>query len=270
MAQRFRAAAETRLDKAIADATPLSRNRARKLIESGGVPVDGKRAKHSSVVVAAGSEIEVRNVPQKEKDSTLVEHYRDDAILVVEKPAGLPTQATREGGRRHLFALLQSRHRYVGLHHRLDTPASGLVLVTLDPAVNAAVHAGFERHEIQRSYAVAVIGDPGTGSWSTPLDGEHAHTKFRRIATDGRQSVLDVELETGRMHQIRRHASMAGVPVLGDLRYGGAAKKLWPRLALHARRLALAHPITGVPLVVESPIPDDLRELWVAISGSSR
>ena len=270
MAQRFRAAAETRLDKAIADATPLSRNRARKLIESGGVLVDGKRAKHASVVVVAGSEIEVRNVPHKTKEAPLVERYRDDAILVVEKPAGLPTQATREGGRRHLFAMLQARHRYVGLHHRLDTPASGLVLVTLDPAVNAAVHARFERHEIQRSYAVAVIGDPGTGSWSAPLDGESAQTNFRRIATDGRQSVLDVELETGRMHQIRRHAAMAGVPVLGDLRYGGAAKKLWPRLALHARRLALAHPVTGAPLVVESPIPDDLSELWAAISGSSR
>jgi 23S rRNA-/tRNA-specific pseudouridylate synthase len=60
------------------------------------------------------------------------------------------------------------------------------------------------------------------------------------------------------------------VPVLGDLRYGGAAKKLWPRLALHARRLALAHPITGERLVVESPIPDDLEGLWSAISGSSR
>jgi 23S rRNA-/tRNA-specific pseudouridylate synthase len=72
------------------------------------------------------------------------------------------------------------------------------------------------------------------------------------------------------MHQIRRHAAMAGVPVLGDLRYGGAAKKLWPRLALHARRLALAHPVSGASLVVESPIPADLAELWEAISGSSR
>lgn len=268
MAQRFRAAAETRLDKAIADATPLSRNRARKLIESGGVWVDGKRARHASAVVAAGAEIEVRNVPQKE--APLVERYRDDAILVVDKPAGLPTQATREGGRRHLFAMLQARHRYVGLHHRLDTPASGLVLVTLDPAANAAVHAAFERHEIQRSYAIAVIGDPGDGVWSAALDGEQASTRFHRLASDGRQSVLEVELETGRLHQIRRHAAMAGVPVLGDLRYGGAAKKLWPRLALHARRLALAHPITGAALVVESPIPDDLAELWAAISGSSR
>ncbi len=72
------------------------------------------------------------------------------------------------------------------------------------------------------------------------------------------------------MHQIRRHASWAGVPVLGDLRYGGAAKKLWPRLALHARRLALAHPITGAALTVESPIPDDLAELWAAITAPSR
>jgi 23S rRNA pseudouridine1911/1915/1917 synthase len=270
MAQRFRAAVDTRLDKAIADATPLSRNRARKLIESGGVLIDGKRAKHSSAVVAAGSEIEVRNVPQK-KESPLVERFRDQWLLVVEKPAGLPTQGTREGGRRHLFGMLQSRHRYVGLHHRLDTPASGLVLVTLDPAVNAAVHAAFERHEIRRTYAVAVIGDPGAeGSWSAPIDGETARTRFRRVATDGRQSLLEIELETGRMHQIRRHAAMAGVPVLGDLRYGGAAKKLWPRLALHARRLALAHPIGGAMQVVESPIPDDLAELWAAISGPSR
>jgi 23S rRNA pseudouridine1911/1915/1917 synthase len=273
MAQRFRAAAEARLDKVIADATPLSRNRARKLIESGGVLVDGKRAKHASALVAAGAEVEVRNVPRKDKESALVERYRDDAIAVVEKPAGLPTQATREGGRRHLFAMLQTRFRYVGLHHRLDTPASGLVLVTLDSAANAAVHAAFEKHEIQRVYAVAVIGDPGpTGEWTAPIDGDEARTRFRRQATDGRRSILEVELDTGRMHQIRRHAAMAGVPVLGDLRYGGAAKKLWPRLALHARRLAFVHPISGAPVAVESPIPDDLRELWdsIEVRGSSR
>jgi 23S rRNA pseudouridine1911/1915/1917 synthase len=269
MAHRFHAAGDVRLDKAIADATPLSRNRARKLIESGGVMVDGKRAKHASTVVPAGASIEVRNVPPKEP--ALAERYRDAAILVVDKPAGLPTQATREGGRRHLYAMLQARQRYVGLHHRLDTPASGLVLVTLDPTANAAVHAAFERHEIRRAYAVAVVGDPGpSGLWDAALDGDAARTRFRRVATDGRRSVLDVELETGRMHQIRRHAADAGTPVLGDLRYGGAAKKLWPRLALHARALAFAHPIGGAPVAVEGPLPDDLVELWEAITRSSR
>jgi ribosomal protein S4 len=242
MAQRFRAAAETRLDKAIADATPLSRNRARKLVESGGVLVDGKRAKHSSVVVAAGSEIEIRNVPTKTKEeSPLVERYRDEGILVVEKPAGLPTQATREGGR------TPSLRNAPGAAPLRRPPPSAR-----HASVGARARHSGSRNQRGRAREVRAARDPAhvrggrdrgsgaEGSWTASLDGESAHTRFRRVATDGRQSVLEIELETGRMHQIRRHAAMAGVPVLGDLRYGGAAKKLWsaaraPRAPARAR-----------------------------------
>ena len=79
-------------------------------------------------------------------------------------------------------------------------------------------------------------------------------------------SLLEVDLKTGRTHQIRRHAVQSGHPVVGDRRHGGAAGRLWPRLALHAARLALGHPATGEPLVIESPLPSDLTGLLPDLS----
>ena len=80
-------------------------------------------------------------------------------------------------------------------------------------------------------------------------------------------SVVECGLETGRTHQIRRHAAGAGTPVVGDRRHGGAAGRLWPRLALHAVQLRLSHPMSDDPLVVDSPIPADLVELFDRVHG---
>lgn len=198
----------------------------------------------------------------------LLIRHRDDALLVADKPSGLPTQAPRGGGE-NLFDRLREEHPYVGLHHRLDTPASGLVLFTLDRGVNAAVAAAFREHTVRRRYLVVVLGDPGpSGAWAVDLDGKPARTRWWRLATRGGRTALAVTLETGRTHQIRRHAAGAGHPVLGDRRHGGAAGRLWPRLALHAAALDLAHPRTGAPLAVRAPLPDDLTGL-VARTGYS-
>lgn len=189
--------------------------------------------------------------------------HQDSALLVVDKPSGLPTQAPQGGGE-NLFDLLRDTHAYVGLHHRLDTPASGLVLFTLDKRANPPIAQGFREHTIRREYQVMVIGDPGQlGCWESPIDGKHARTHWRRLGTGGGMSVLAVELETGRTHQIRRHAADHGHPVCGDRRHGGAAGSLWPRLALHACRLVLPHPITGKEMSVAAQAPADLQELWV-------
>jgi 23S rRNA-/tRNA-specific pseudouridylate synthase len=188
--------------------------------------------------------------------------HKDRWLIVVDKPYGLPTQAPKGGGE-NLYDQLRKVHPYVGLHHRLDTPASGLVLFTLDKAANSAIAEGFRTHTIARQYQVVVVGDPGpSGTWDGPIDGKSARTHFTRIGTGGGLAVLSVQLETGRTHQIRRHATMNGHPIAGDRRHGGAAGRLWSRLALHACALELAHPVKGPALSLSAPVPVDLAELW--------
>lgn len=262
MRHRFVAGKEDRLDKLIAEHTPLARNRARSLVERGGVHVDGRRARFASENVTQGSVVEVRGVADTSKAPELPERYRDASIVVVDKPSGLPTQAGREGGQTHAHGILAARDRYVGLHHRLDTPASGLVLMTVDPKANAGIARAFQEGTVERSYLAVVLGDPGpSGRWSEALDGQEAATRWVRLGAAEGMAVLQCELETGRTHQIRRHAAMAGHPIIGDRRHGGAAGRAWPRLALHAWRLALPHPRSGEPLTVEAPPPEDLTAL---------
>jgi 23S rRNA-/tRNA-specific pseudouridylate synthase len=188
--------------------------------------------------------------------------YEDPLLIAVDKPCGLAAQGTRDPKQEHVHGILCARYPYVGLHHRLDTPASGLMLLTLHRSVNKAIADAFREHRIRRSYRVVVLGDPGaSGEWTDPLDGKRALTRFSRLSAADGMSVLEVELETGRTHQIRRHAVQAGHPVVGDRRHGGSAGRLWPRLALHAVRLELLHPRSGKPLVIESSFPGDLEGL---------
>lgn len=272
MRARFVAPGRDRLDKTLAAHTRLSRKRARLLIERGGVWVDGVRRKRASFDVDEGALVEVKGAGAAKKSvgAELEERYRDPWLLVVDKPSGLPCQPTRTGHAQHLYGIVQSSERYAGLHHRLDTPASGLVLLTLDKGVNKAISDGFRTNRIRRTYQVVVVGDPGDeGVWSEPIDGKPALTRFTRLACRDGMSVLQCGLESGRTHQIRRHAAGAGTPIVGDRRHGGAAGRLWPRLALHAVSLRLDHPTTGEGMVVESPIPGDLNELFDRVLGRS-
>jgi 23S rRNA pseudouridine1911/1915/1917 synthase len=189
--------------------------------------------------------------------------YEDRSIIVVDKPFGLPSQSPRSGEGDHVFGLLQARYPYVGLHHRLDTPASGLMVLALHTGANASLAEGFREGTISRTYRICVVGDPGeAGTWDEPLDGKPARTHWRQTTSGGGMAVLEVTLDTGRTHQIRRHAVGAGHPVVGDRRHGGAAGRAWPRLALHAFRLALHHPRSGEPVTFECPVPADLTALF--------
>lgn len=192
--------------------------------------------------------------------------YMDALVLVVDKPHGLPAQSTQRRGQANLFDGLRARYPYVGLHHRLDTPASGLMLFTLDPKANAPIAKGFQTRSIQRTYRLVVAGDPGeSGEWTRPIEGKSARTHYCRLAHQGGMSAVTATLETGRTHQIRIHAAQAGHPLLGDRRHGGAAARLWPRLALHASDLQFRHPGTGAVTAVSAPVPEDLVELWARL-----
>ena len=188
--------------------------------------------------------------------------HQDDFIIVVNKPHGLASQATAEGTKPNLYGQLCAQFPYVGLHHRLDTPASGLVLFTLDKRANKSVAHAFAGHHVDRRYLAVVVGDPGpSGTWSTPIGDKVARTHFERLSSADGMSLIEARLETGRTHQIRIHAARAGHPIIGDRRHGGMASRLWPRLALHAVFLGLRHPKDRALLNVWAPPPTDLAGL---------
>lgn len=196
--------------------------------------------------------------------------FADDHLVVIDKPSGLPTQATRQspqGGGDNAYDRLRAERPYVALHHRLDTAASGLVLFVVDPAVNAAVAAAFQGHRIARTYLAVAWGEVIDTVWTRPVDGKTARTEIEVVGAARGLTALRLRPITGRKHQLRVHAALAGTPLVGDPTYGGEAMRRWPRLALHATALGLAHPATGEALVLEAPLPADLEGLWREAGG---
>lgn len=177
---------------------------------------------------------------------------------MVDKPFGLPSQQTQKG-EDNLYERLRKHYPTVALHHRLDQTASGLMLLTTDPRWNKAIASDFQQHQIEREYWCWVLGQPRqTGSWKYTLDQKKALTHFCQLESNGELTKLNIRLQTGRTHQIRRHAQMGGYPIIGDRRYGGLAGRLWPRLCLHAHTLCFTHPGTRKRVVVASPLPENL------------
>ncbi len=199
----------------------------------------------------------------------IVEHYRDTHLLVVEKPFGLASQPTRDGAE-NLYDLLCKKESYIGLHHRLDTPASGLMLLGLQRRINPQLAAAFREHKIDRRYQMVVIGHPENdeGHWDFPLDGKTATTHWRILETCPGMALIEARLETGRTHQIRRHAAKAGHPIVGDNRYGGGAARLCKRLALHAFSLKFTHPVSTKTVHITCPMPADLQGIMARFGRS--
>lgn len=274
-----------RLDQLLARRIPeLSRRKARLVIDIGGVFVDRARVKVASRTVRPGQEVEVhlggaleRATPvlgeagraadaQKAPPYRLV--FEDEAIIVVEKPAGLVTAPTPESDRGDLFDQLRRRGTGpVFLVHRLDLPTSGLLVFARSEAANRALGAAFARHDVDREYVAVAAGElaePRT--IDRPIQGRRAvtHVTPERRLHDA--TLLTVRLETGRGHQIRIHLAGEGHPLLGDPQHGGERARRYefppPRLALHARLLGFTHPVSGERVRFEAPLPAELSE-WI-------
>ncbi len=213
--------------------------------------------------------------------------YRDEAVIVVSKPPGLPTHATADPERPHLVGHVQKllaaegRAPYVAVHQRLDRDTSGLVLLAVDPAANPGLARAFEGRAVEKVYLALTARPPVLPATSfrvelplaVPEGGGRVRPGGRGAlpaATDvvvrevlPRALLLEVRPRTGRKHQIRVHLAQAGLPILGDSSYGpgpAPARALpVPRLMLHAWRLSLPHPVSGRALACESPLPDDFR-----------
>jgi 23S rRNA pseudouridine1911/1915/1917 synthase len=276
------------LARRIAD---LSRRKARLVIDIGGVFVDRSRVKVASRTLRAGQQVEVVMGGALERASTTLGSagraadaeklppyrlvFEDEAVIVVEKPAGLVTAPTPESDRGDLFDQLRRRGAGpVYLVHRLDLPTSGLLVFARSEAANRVLGAAFARHDVDREYLAVAAGVlEHAQTIDRPIGGRRAVTHVEPEVREAREAplpqatLLRVSLETGRSHQIRIHLAGLGHPLLGDSQHGGEVARRYPhpppRLALHARLLGFTHPVSGERVRFEAPLPDDLSG-WLA------
>lgn len=262
----------------------LSTNLLRRLKQTpGGILLDG-----CPVTVRAevqpGQVLAVLRQPESGKESRVEAQmgaldiiYEDADLLVINKPAGMPVHPSpgHDGGTLANFVMgyYQSRGLSLLFHpvNRLDRGTSGLLCVAKTQMAAQRLGVALQRREIRRTYRAVVAGGPGMPAKCTvdlPIgrkpgvgiarevraDGERAVTHFRVLQRREHAILLELQLETGRTHQIRVHCSYLGHPVLGDFMYGTEYDWLDGQ-ALHACRLAFAHPITGAELCFEAPEP---------------
>jgi 23S rRNA pseudouridine1911/1915/1917 synthase len=297
-----------RFDQALARALPqYSRARLKEWIEAGAVAVDGRALRAKDKVLGLEQvRIEVQLAVEADlaaEAMPLAVVFKDRALIVINKPPGL-VMHPGAGNAHHTLqnALLSLDPKLAlvpraGLVHRLDKDTSGLLVVARTPESHTALVAQLAAREITREYLAVCAGVMTAGGTIDEPIGRHRTQRTRMtVRADGRPSIthyrvlqrfrahtlVRVQLETGRTHQIRVHLAHAGFPVVGDPVYGGRrripagssaplvqALSAFPRQALHAARLKLAHPLTGKPMEWEAPLPPDMTALLAALKADS-
>jgi 23S rRNA pseudouridine1911/1915/1917 synthase len=283
-------AAGERLDRFLSGLPEVgSRAAAERLLEEGGVRVDGgTRAKSHRLEGGEELEVEPQVVPAP-TDAPVAEDlpvriaYEDEHLLVVDKPAGMVVHpAPGHTGGTLVNALLErglapseARER-PGIVHRLDRDTSGLLVVARSDEGYRGLQSLVRRRELERRYLALVRGRPESwrGRIDAPIGRDRSDPTRRSLDTDEpREAVthfeverllpahalLRVRLETGRTHQIRVHLAAIGLPVVGDPVYGVPEPGLG-RQFLHASSLAFPHPVSGERVEASSPLPEDLQE----------
>lgn len=286
-----------RLDQFVASrAEDLSRTLLRKIVDLGGAHAGGRRVRRSSYPVKPGEGVEVHVdglplEPYSLAASDVI--FRDPYLLAVAKPAGVESQPTHA---RYKGTLYEALLRYLrdplrphdapelGMVQRLDRETSGLVVFSIHRRAHKRLTEIIAGREAEKTYLALVRGAPPMEEGeirsllarnratnlvrSVAKGGKEAITRYRVMARFDNASLVEVNILTGRSHQIRAHFSEAGCPLLGDERYGGP--RFWegqrlPRQMLHSRRIALPHPVSGEWLVLEAPVPDDMQQLLLGL-----
>ena len=286
-------AAGLRLDQFLArQVTVLSRGQWRKVIDLGGVHLNGRRTRKCGCLLRSGDRVEAyldgRSLePYRLCSTQLI--YRDRYLVALNKPAGVETQPTHA---RYLGTLYEALISWLqeqphnsgstpslGMVQRLDRDTTGLILFSIHPHAHAGLTRAFRERSAGKRYLALVHGRlEGAGEFrsllarsrkgnlvkSVPAGGKEAITRYRTVyaAKDG--SLLEVEPLTGRSHQIRAHLAEAGHPLLGDTRYGGHDQfRRLPvaRHMLHAAELSLEHPVPQEPLTLKAPLALDMLQL---------
>jgi 23S rRNA pseudouridine1911/1915/1917 synthase len=277
-----------RLDVFLTRVTGLSRARAQALeVRLNGAPVKASFRLRGGEQLAWET-LKPVEAELKPQDLPLDVLYEDKDLIAINKPPGLvvhPGAGNRDG------TLVNALLHHVkdlagvggvlrpGIVHRLDKDTSGVMVVAKNDRALDALQKAFASREVEKIYLALVVGQPAdTGTFHT-LYGRHpknrlkfsgrvkrgktAVTHWRVVERKGPLAQVEVQLETGRTHQIRVHFAEAGFPLLGDDLYGGKKAKTEAigRQALHAWKLSFSHPRTGKPVKLEAPIPDDLSAI---------
>ena len=280
-----------RLDKAVVKmAEEFSRNHLQGLIEQGHVCVDGVVMTSASRKVLAGQRIEVELVPTEQSRAFRPEAialdivFEDAHLMVLNKPAGIVVHPAAGNWSGTILNALLAHHRNAaalpraGIVHRLDKDTSGLMVVGKTLAATTALVRVIAAREVHRQYLAIVHGElhPASLRIDAPIgrdpksrirmaivsSGKPAQTDVEVLATGDGLSALRCTLHTGRTHQIRVHLAARGHALVADAVYGGKPALGMVRQALHATRLAFAHPITGAAMVFDSKPPSDFAAAW--------
>ena len=261
-----------------------------RILRSGEVRVNSGRVRQD-YKVQTGDKIRVPPIRVAEPESRVPARpmglpvvFEDDSLIVIDKPSGVAVH----GGSGISFGVIESlraerpKAKFLELAHRLDRDTSGLLIVGKKRMALVELHRMLRDGEIAKDYVAVVKGRwkggvrkvdaalhkfvtaEGERRVSVREDGSRAVTRFTPMAVGDTASQVEARLLTGRTHQIRVHAAHIGHPILGDDKYGDfelnrtMARQGVKRLFLHARKLSLAHPLTGEPLAFESPLPSDM------------
>lgn len=290
---------DVRLDLLVAAKADISRTQAATLIANGRVTIGGRREKASyrpvagEVVTVAPPDTIPREIVGESIPLRVV--FEDEALLVVDKAAGMVVHPAPGNWTGTLVNALLGRggdlargagEERSGIVHRLDKETSGLLIVAKTERAHRLLSAAIAARRVRRHYAVMIWGhlqgDALTIEKSIARDprdrkrmavvstGRRARTDFLRLARFEPGDLLRAQLHTGRTHQIRVHLASVGHPVMGDDVYGGGGERRIAGLSLrrhflHAAWLRFDHPVTGAPMDIRSPLPDDLKTSLRAI-----
>lgn len=239
-----------RLDQAVAARYPhISRRKARTLIGEKRVLVNDRPVAVASREVADADRI---TIIEDAPELTILRETGD--WVAVDKPAGISTTPDRERKRRSLEELLRAKYRDLFVVHRIDTGTSGVVVFARNRTAAARLSAIFASRAVRKVYLAVVEGlIPHELTIESPIGGKDAHTIVRPLRQFGDTTLVEAEILTGRMHQIRIHLKSIERPVAGDRRYGSSMPA--PRMLLHAWKLV--HEELGEPLV--APVPREFH-----------
>jgi len=270
----------------------LSRTLVRKVIDIGGVHVNGQRTRAASRELKAADQVELYldHLPlQPWRISPGDVVFQDKYLLVINKPAMIETQPTHARYKGTLYEALQvylqdpfrpHQKPVIGMIQRLDRSTSGLIVFSIHQQAHKKMTEMFKTNAVDKTYQALVSGQPPlvAGEIRSLLarsrrdnrvhtvtgGGKLAITRYRVESQLYESSLVEVQILTGRSHQIRAHMAESGCPLLGDKRYGGVMSldgRFLERPLLHAQRLRFLHPLTAQQLDFSTPMPDDMQQI---------